>query len=129
MTKTILHVVVAGFHHKRGCQVGLIELFMPVIVLLKIEYCYPPIESSDSGEARLPPEWTHLPALMLPDGVHNVDADSVCFALPSPSDAKKSVYGVACYRQIASSELPKHEDITRTSVKIAILCFRLSFEI
>ncbi|KAG7258201.1 hypothetical protein CRUP_003690 [Coryphaenoides rupestris] len=53
----VLHIVVVGFHHKKGCQV---------------EFSYPPLlpdESHDSGG--LPEQWRYLPFLALPDGAHN----------------------------------------------------------
>src|SRR5690606_9431057 len=99
----VLHVMVVGFHHKRGCQV---------------DYCYPPLRwnsasnstpaatsgdsdqscsshqsssnSSDTDSAKhsddaisndnlahqLPPVWKTLPSVALPDGAHNYDRDT-----------------------------------------------------
>uniref|UniRef100_A0A8C7S9P2 UDENN domain-containing protein n=1 Tax=Oncorhynchus mykiss TaxID=8022 RepID=A0A8C7S9P2_ONCMY len=83
----VLHIVVVGFHHKKGCQV---------------EYSYPPLipeEGHDSSN--LPEEWKYLPFLALPDGAHNYQEDTVYFHLPPFSGADmKCVYGVSCYRQI-----------------------------
>uniref|UniRef100_A0AAZ3NUX0 DENN domain-containing protein 11 n=1 Tax=Oncorhynchus tshawytscha TaxID=74940 RepID=A0AAZ3NUX0_ONCTS len=83
----VLHIVVVGFHHKKGCQV---------------EYSYPPLipeEGHDSNN--LPEEWKYLPFLALPDGAHNYQEDTVFFHLPPLTGADvKCVYGVSCYRQI-----------------------------
>ena len=58
----VLHVIVVGFHHKKGCQV---------------EYSWPPIiRENDCGSHELPAQWKHLPSLALPDGSHNFDADT-----------------------------------------------------
>ena len=61
-TNPVLHVIVIGFHHKKGCQV---------------EYSWPPIiPENDSRSHELPAQWKHLPSLALPDGSHNFDADT-----------------------------------------------------
>ena len=87
----VLHVLVVGFHHKKGSQV---------------EYCYPPIGAAcgkgGDGEVTLPPAWQHLPSIALPDGSHNVAKDTVSFILPDGHDSGASVFGVACYEQIAA---------------------------
>ena len=58
----VLHVLVIGFHHRKGCQV---------------EYSWPPlIQENDCRSANLPAQWKHLPSLALPDGAHNYDADT-----------------------------------------------------
>ena len=58
----VLHVLVIGFHHRKGCQV---------------EYSWPPlIPENDCRSANLPAQWKHLPSLALPDGAHNYDADT-----------------------------------------------------
>ena len=58
----VLHVLVIGFHHKKGCQV---------------EYSWPPlIPESGSKSSNLPAQWKHLPSLALPDGAHNFNADT-----------------------------------------------------
>ena len=58
----VLHVLVIGFHHRKGCQV---------------EYSWPPvIPESGSRSSNLPAQWKHLPSLALPDGAHNYDADT-----------------------------------------------------
>uniref|UniRef100_A0A667Y902 AVL9 homolog (S. cerevisiase) n=1 Tax=Myripristis murdjan TaxID=586833 RepID=A0A667Y902_9TELE len=82
----VLHIVVVGFHHKKGCQV---------------EFSYPPLlpdEGHDSSS--LPDEWKYLPFLALPDGAHNYQEDTVYFHLPPLTGDMKCVYGVSCYRQI-----------------------------
>ncbi|MPC51895.1 Late secretory pathway protein AVL9 [Portunus trituberculatus] len=82
-----LHVIVVGFHHKKGMQV---------------EYAYPPLSESDDCE--LPDLWRHLPSLCLPDGAHNHEADTVFFHLPHLTKPDQTVYGVSCYRQIDAEE-------------------------
>ena len=58
----VLHVLVIGFHHKKGCQV---------------EYSWPSlISENDCRSQNLPAQWKHLPSLALPDGSHNYDADT-----------------------------------------------------
>uniref|UniRef100_A0A8C9TBR6 AVL9 homolog (S. cerevisiase) n=1 Tax=Scleropages formosus TaxID=113540 RepID=A0A8C9TBR6_SCLFO len=88
----VLHIVVVGFHHKKGCQV---------------EFSYPPLvpeEGHDSSS--LPEEWKYLPFLALPDGAHNYQEDSVYFHLPPLTGDMKCVYGVSCYRQIEAKVRP-----------------------
>ncbi|KHJ89838.1 hypothetical protein OESDEN_10329 [Oesophagostomum dentatum] len=81
----ILHVVVVGFHHKKGCQV---------------EFSYPKLDGD--GEGGLPDEWTNLPSLALPDGAHNSISDTIFFILPSKEHPGEAVFGISCYRQIAA---------------------------
>lgn len=60
----ILHVLVVGFHHKRGYQ---------------IEYCYPTIAGSSKSpdlENFFPSQWRELASLAIPDGAHNVESGS-----------------------------------------------------
>uniref|UniRef100_A0A3B3SLS9 AVL9 homolog (S. cerevisiase) n=1 Tax=Paramormyrops kingsleyae TaxID=1676925 RepID=A0A3B3SLS9_9TELE len=53
----VLHIVVVGFHHKKGCQV---------------EFSYPPLLPEEGHDSSLlPQEWKYLPFLALPDGAHN----------------------------------------------------------
>uniref|UniRef100_A0A4W5KT22 AVL9 homolog (S. cerevisiase) n=1 Tax=Hucho hucho TaxID=62062 RepID=A0A4W5KT22_9TELE len=110
----VLHIVVVGFHHKKGCQV---------------EYSYPPLipeEGHDSNN--LPEEWKYLPFLALPDGAHNYQEDTVYFHLPPFSGADmKCVYGVSCYRQIeakvGSPSWPQNvrlADVTRETVQKSV---------
>jgi hypothetical protein len=82
----ILHLLVVGFHHKKGCQV---------------EYSYPPLCPSSPSESHECPEmWKNLPSLAMPDGSHNFVEDTVYFHLPSMAHPGKTVYGVSSYRQI-----------------------------
>nr|CAD7425443.1 unnamed protein product [Timema monikensis] len=86
MLGPILHVVVVGFHHKKGCQV---------------EFSFPPlIPGSEPDSNTCPPGWKYLPTLALPDGSHNFEADTVYFHLPSLTNPKQTVYGISCFRQI-----------------------------
>lgn len=103
----VLHVVVVGFHHKKGCQV---------------EYSYPPlVEGNDVNCSEVPKEWKHLASLAIPDGAHNYTKDTIYFHLPSRDGACKTVYGVACYRQIESSALMnKSSDVTRSTVQKSV---------
>ncbi|CAF0918738.1 unnamed protein product, partial [Didymodactylos carnosus] len=96
----VLHIIVIGFHHKRGYQV---------------EYTYPQFPSN----TELPKAWVNLPSLTLPDGAHN--RDKVYFHLPSLTDAKKTVFGVACYRQINAKNIQnKDADVTRNSIQKSV---------
>ncbi|XP_030204854.1 late secretory pathway protein AVL9 homolog isoform X2 [Gadus morhua] len=103
----VLHIVVVGFHHKKGCQV---------------EFSYPPLlpdESHDSGG--LPEQWRYLPFLALPDGAHNYQEDTVYFHLPPLSAEMKCVYGVSCYRQIEAKALKvRLADVTRETVQKSV---------
>jgi hypothetical protein len=104
----ILHVVVVGFHHKRGCQV---------------EFCYPPLKENviPDSDKDIPLEWQYLPSLALPDGVHNVDEDVIYFLLPSLEKPNQAVFGISCYRQISAKDLlNKEKDVTRSSVQKSV---------
>ncbi|GAB0184208.1 late secretory pathway protein AVL9 [Grus japonensis] len=58
----VLHIVVVGFHHKKGCQV---------------EFSYPPLKPGEGHDSHsLPEEWKYLPFLALPDGAHNYQEDA-----------------------------------------------------
>ncbi|XP_042230694.1 late secretory pathway protein AVL9 homolog isoform X2 [Homarus americanus] len=99
-----LHVIVVGFHHKKGMQV---------------EYAYPPLSDSDGCE--LPDLWRHLPSLCLPDGAHNHEADTVFFHLPHLTKSDQTVFGVSCYRQIDAEKVTnKSADITRNTVQKSV---------
>uniref|UniRef100_A0A8D0PTI6 UDENN domain-containing protein n=1 Tax=Sus scrofa TaxID=9823 RepID=A0A8D0PTI6_PIG len=90
----VLHIVVVGFHHKKGCQV---------------EFSYPPLIPGDGHDSHtLPEEWKYLPFLALPDGAHNYQEDTVFFHLPPRSGNGATVYGISCYRQIEAKELYEH---------------------
>ncbi|KAM4606391.1 late secretory pathway protein AVL9 homolog [Polymixia lowei] len=103
----VLHIVVVGFHHKKGCQV---------------EFSYPPLipeEGHDSNS--LPEEWKYLPFLALPDGAHNYQEDTVFFHLPPLNGDMKCVYGVSCYRQIEAKALKvRQADVTRETVQKSV---------
>ncbi|ODM92820.1 Late secretory pathway protein AVL9 [Orchesella cincta] len=97
----IYHVVVVGFHHKKGCQV---------------EYVYPPFEMDLEKTA-----WKHLTSLAMPDGAHNFETDTVYFHLPSLKNPRETVFGVACYQQIDASKLTnKPDDVTRSKVQKSV---------
>ena len=103
----VLHVVVVGFHHKKGCQV---------------EYAHPPlIPGGDSSSPELPSQWRNLPSLALPDGSHNWDQDTSYFHLPALHDPRKTVFGISCYRQIDVDKVRnKTDDITRGTVQKSV---------
>ncbi|WKY00148.1 hypothetical protein Q1695_014760 [Nippostrongylus brasiliensis] len=100
----ILHVVVVGFHHKKGCQV---------------EFSYPKLDGN--GEGGLPEEWIHLPSLALPDGAHNTTDDVIFFVLPSRENPQEAVFGISCYRQISAKDLvARTDDVTRSTVQKSV---------
>ncbi|XP_059841357.1 late secretory pathway protein AVL9 homolog isoform X1 [Hypanus sabinus] len=103
----VLHIVVVGFHHKKGCQV---------------EFSYPPLVSEEGHEGHsLPEEWKYLPFLALPDGAHNYQEDTIYFHLPPRSGNEKTVYGVSCYRQIDAKILKvRQADVTRETVQKSV---------
>ncbi|KAL1006312.1 hypothetical protein UPYG_G00070660 [Umbra pygmaea] len=104
----VLHIVVVGFHHKKGCQV---------------EYSYPPLLPQDGHDSsNLPEEWKYLPFLALPDGAHNYQEDTVYFHLPPLTGTDmKCVYGVSCYRQIEAKSLKvRLADVTRETVQKSV---------
>ncbi|XP_071340715.1 late secretory pathway protein AVL9 homolog [Trachinotus anak] len=103
----VLHIVVVGFHHKKGCQV---------------EFSYPPLMPDEGHDSNLlPEEWKYLPFLALPDGAHNYQEDTVYFHLPPLSADMKCVYGVSCYRQIEAKALKvRQADVTRETVQKSV---------
>lgn len=105
--RIILHVVVIGFHHKKGCQV---------------DYAYPPFQTGDAiDNTECPEEWKQLPSLALPDGSHNYEKDTTYFHMPSRDNPSKTVYGISCYRQInAESLLNRSSDVTRGTVQKSV---------
>ncbi|XP_035900998.1 late secretory pathway protein AVL9 homolog [Anopheles stephensi] len=112
--KPVLHILVVGFHHKKGCQV---------------EFSYPPLVDGTEGKSECPSGWKYLPTLALPDGSHNFSNDFVCFNLPSLTDPEQSVYGISCYRQIALEEVKiRTADLTRSTVQKSV-CTLLSLPI
>lgn len=115
----VFHILVVGFHHQKGCVV---------------EYVYPPFTSASDSQGKLssltsqlPSGWRHLPHLALPDGCHNYEEDASFFVLPPPEGMDPStpaVYGIACCRQIDSSDVPPSADITRSTIQksVCVLC-------
>ncbi|XP_075274762.1 late secretory pathway protein AVL9 homolog isoform X3 [Opisthocomus hoazin] len=103
----VLHIVVVGFHHKKGCQV---------------EFSYPPLKPAEGHDSHsLPEEWKYLPFLALPDGAHNYQEDTVFFHLPPRCGDRTTVYGVSCYRQIEAKALKvRQADITRETVQKSV---------
>ncbi|XP_066522274.1 late secretory pathway protein AVL9 homolog [Hoplias malabaricus] len=103
----VLHIVVVGFHHKRGCQV---------------EFSYPPLIPAEGHDSNnLPEKWKYLPFLALPDGAHNYQDDTVYFHLPPLNEEMKCVYGVSCYRQIEAKALKvRQADVTRETVQKSV---------
>ncbi|XP_078008224.1 late secretory pathway protein AVL9 homolog isoform X2 [Phascolarctos cinereus] len=103
----VLHIVVVGFHHKKGCQV---------------EFSYPPLITGESHDSHtLPEEWKYLPFLALPDGAHNYQEDTVFFHLPPRNGNGMTVYGVSCYRQIEAKALKvRQADVTRETVQKSV---------
>lgn len=109
-----------------SCKYNLCSFFTfnHLFLILKVEYCYPPLDPSlfqkePQNEAsqqkqnldekdilfesvQLPSIWQTLPSLAIPDGAHNFDSDTVFFHLPQADDWTKTAYCVACYRQIAT---------------------------
>ncbi|KAG8572451.1 hypothetical protein GDO81_012047 [Engystomops pustulosus] len=106
-TGPVLHIVVVGFHHKKGCQV---------------EFSYPPLIPEEGHDSNvLPEEWKYLPFLALPDGAHNFQEDTVFFHLPPRSGERRTVYGVSCYRQIEAKTLKvRQADVTRETVQKSV---------
>jgi len=105
--RPVQHVLVIGFHHKKGCQV---------------EFAYPPlIPGGDSISPDLPSQWRNLPSLALPDGSHNFSSDTVYFHLPALHNPRQSVFGISCYRQIDTDKVVnKTDDITRGTVQKSV---------
>uniref|UniRef100_A0A7N4PV42 AVL9 cell migration associated n=1 Tax=Sarcophilus harrisii TaxID=9305 RepID=A0A7N4PV42_SARHA len=103
----VLHIVVVGFHHKKGCQV---------------EFSYPPLITGEGHDSHsLPEEWKYLPFLALPDGAHNYQEDTVFFHLPPRNGNGMTVYGVSCYRQIEAKALKvRQADVTRETVQKSV---------
>ncbi|XP_032142723.1 late secretory pathway protein AVL9 homolog isoform X3 [Sapajus apella] len=103
----VLHIVVVGFHHKKGCQV---------------EFSYPPLIPGDGHDSHtLPEEWKYLPFLALPDGAHNYQEDTVFFHLPPRNGYGATVYGISCYRQIEAKALKvRQADVTRETVQKSV---------
>ncbi|XP_036982384.2 late secretory pathway protein AVL9 homolog isoform X1 [Artibeus jamaicensis] len=103
----VLHIVVVGFHHKKGCQV---------------EFSYPPLIAGEGHDSHtVPEEWKYLPFLALPDGAHNYQEDTVFFHLPPRNGNGATVYGISCYRQIEAKALKvRQADVTRETVQKSV---------
>eukprot|EP01102_Stenamoeba_stenopodia_P008788 TRINITY_DN2565_c0_g1_i1.p1 TRINITY_DN2565_c0_g1~~TRINITY_DN2565_c0_g1_i1.p1 ORF type:complete len:512 (-),score=92.05 TRINITY_DN2565_c0_g1_i1:62-1597(-) len=90
---TCLCLLIVGFHHQLGNHV---------------DYVYPmpqQITQTTDGKYELPPSWSHLPFLIMPDGAHNSNSDHCFFTLPSLENEQELVYGVSCYVQVRTEEL------------------------
>uniref|UniRef100_A0AC35TMH5 ShKT domain-containing protein n=1 Tax=Rhabditophanes sp. KR3021 TaxID=114890 RepID=A0AC35TMH5_9BILA len=107
-TSNILHIMVVGFHHKKGCE---------------IEFCWPPLGNNElPNEDDIPLKWANLSSLSMPDGAHNLDKDVVYFLLPSLETPNRAVFGISCYRQIATKDLKAiGNGVTRSSVQKAVV--------
>ncbi|CAG0922280.1 unnamed protein product [Notodromas monacha] len=103
--RVIQHVLVVGFHHKKGAVV---------------EYAFPPL-SKNSDIIEVPELWRHMPSLAIPDGAHNFEWDIIYFHLPSLEEPGKALFCISCYRQIQAQDVKNPtKDITRSSVQKAI---------
>ena len=52
--KCLLHIIVIGFHHKKGCQVGIAFLYSNSFTLsLTIFVTHPDLNSTDNNNPRL----------------------------------------------------------------------------
>ena len=113
----MLHLLVVGFHHIKGSV---------------IEYAHPPFSTGSKKESgipiEVPKEWTDLVHLCIPDGAHNSEQDAVYFTLPNlehDAASRKTLYGVACYRQTATGNLnyTPDEAIRPTVLKsVCVIC-------
>ncbi|RNA31247.1 late secretory pathway AVL9-like protein [Brachionus plicatilis] len=119
--RTIMYIMVVGFHHKKGCQ---LEYVYPCDSLIRKKSA-----SSDPGDLyELPKKWKHMPSLALPDGSHNYDQDYVYFHLedsvPDQNSKKhpnNTIFGVSCYRQIDASQLLKKDsEVTRNTLQKSV---------
>ncbi|KAG5518377.1 hypothetical protein PMAC_003174 [Pneumocystis sp. 'macacae'] len=98
----VMYVICVGFHHSRGPE---------------IEYCYPEL-------AEIPIEWSLLPFMALPDGVHLNEEDFSYFCIKNNNDNEKlkTIYGISCTRQLLSSELiDKPVDVTRSTIQKSVV--------
>lgn len=59
-----------------------------------------PDDSNENNYLKVPEQWEYLPSLAIPDGAHNYRSDIVYFHLPSLENPKRTLFAVACYRQI-----------------------------
>ncbi|KAG4303965.1 hypothetical protein PORY_002618 [Pneumocystis oryctolagi] len=112
----IMYIICVGFHHSRGPE---------------IEYCYPEL-------SEIPVEWSLLPFMALPDGVHLLikifknEEDFSYFCIKNSNDktlfnnsnygSLKTIYGISCTRQLLSSELMDRPiDVTRSTIQKSIV--------
>ncbi|KAJ3119119.1 late secretory pathway protein avl9 [Phlyctochytrium bullatum] len=118
----ILHVLCVSFHHRNGPQV---EFALPAFPGQKHDNDQ--IEADGSRAAvELPEEWSFLPFLCLPDGAHAAEEEFIYFHLPPVKSwsnyHQSTIFGLACFRQIAASELLiKSAEVTRSSVQKAVV--------
>ncbi|CAI2725470.1 unnamed protein product [Schistosoma spindalis] len=106
-SNSILHLVLIGFHHRKGSVVELV---------------YPSLSHDSSDPTHLPHPWRHLPALAIADGAHNYTKDCTYFSLPSMEKEDDTVFGIACYRQADSaSYVQPNPEITRNTVQKSLV--------
>lgn len=105
LDRSVLYIIVIGFHHVQG----------PVI-----EYIYPHI---DQCATLLPEKWKLLPFYAIPDGAHQHLESWSGFHLPSISSSNPyTIFGMSCCRQIdirVLSSIPK--DTVRNSILKSIV--------
>uniref|UniRef100_A0A7N6B6S5 UDENN domain-containing protein n=1 Tax=Anabas testudineus TaxID=64144 RepID=A0A7N6B6S5_ANATE len=91
----VLHIVVVGFHHKKGCQV---------------EFSYPPLMPDEGHDSNLlPEEWKYLPFLALPDGAHNYQEGT----------SRLQCSGVTCFNELGALKV-RQADVTRETVQKSV---------
>eukprot|EP00736_Rhodelphis_marinus_P003604 Rmarinus@m.10492 len=112
----IVAIAVVGFHHEVGhC----------------VEYLYPGNEglstaATDAAQQtqNVPEEWSMLPFLAMPDGIHGSDEDAVFFRLPFPQSidpGRSDLHCVACFRQIDVVDVKSRtDDMTRNRVQKSV---------
>ena len=140
----LLYIVVVGFHHKKGCRVEFVHPVDERIQKLPTTTTSTtPEQSTNTGVDlyKLPAKWRHLASLALPDGSHNYDSDHVYFHLEddtatstststsSPvsgaeathSRPNRTIFGIACYRQLDASQLlAKDTEVTRNTLQKSV---------
>ncbi|KAH8850145.1 Late secretory pathway protein AVL9 like [Schistosoma japonicum] len=106
-SKSILNLILIGFHHRKG---SVVELVYPSL----------PVDTTDT--CQLPHPWRHLPSLAIADGAHNYTKDCTYFSLPSIEKKGDTVFGVACYRQADSASFVQpNPEITRNTVQKSLV--------
>ncbi|TPX42420.1 hypothetical protein SeMB42_g05127, partial [Synchytrium endobioticum] len=144
MRKTVLHVLLAQFHHKQGPKIEYVHPPFPssstvaAVDNAKVNHSPHPRENDHGHSAAtpaptqppcdLPAEWSFLPFLCLPDGAHGADEDFIYFHLPPVPDwasadyPQTTLFGLACFRQLDANELVvKTADVTRSRVQKAVV--------